>query len=155
MIAAHASQLASLVVGGSVGLTSVLLTLAVWCVIMLAAMPMLWLIVQPHVRAWLPSERRALALLREMLTAGEWRQLQWRGYLDVPSPSIGHRLYRVPRNRGMVQVLEGGRAVMRLCLQPAVRLPDADVVVMHKLMIEANEADYFAQANKFPVRRGL
>jgi hypothetical protein len=155
VIAALISRLESLVAGDARQITSVLLTLALWCVIMLAAAPMIWLFVQPHLRAWLPSERRALALLRTMLTPGELRQLNWRGYLDVPSPSIDQRTYRVPRNRGMVQVLEGGRAVMRLCLQPTVRLPDADIVVMHKLMIEANETDYFEQANKFPVRRGV
>jgi hypothetical protein len=155
MMAALLSHLASLTAGDGRQVTSVLLTLALWCVIMLAALPMIWLMLQPRLRAWLPSERRALALLRAMLTPHELRQLNWFGYLDVPSPSIGQRVYRVPRGQGMVQVLEGGRAVMRLCLQPTVRLPDADIVVMHKLMIEANEADYFAQANKFPARRGL
>ena len=154
MIAALISRLGTLVAGDARQLTSALLTLALWLVIMLAAAPMIWLIAQPHLRAWLPSERRAHALLREVLSPSELRQLNWCGYLDVPSPSNGQRTYRVPRARGMVQVLEGGRAVMRLCLQPTTRLPDADVVVMHKLMIEANEAEYCEQANKFPARRG-
>jgi hypothetical protein len=38
---------------------------------------------------------------------------------------------------------------MRLCVQPIERLPDADVVVLHKLMIEANEEHYLQRANKY------
>jgi hypothetical protein len=37
---------------------------------------------------------------------------------------------------------------MRLCLQPLECLPDADRVVLHKLMIEANEETYLQKANK-------
>jgi hypothetical protein len=128
------------------------LTMVVWLVIVLAASPMIWLLIQPHVRAWLPAERRAMALLREMLSPEEFRQLTWLGYVDVPSPTDRNRSYRVPRTRGYVQVLDGGRAVMRLCLQPTERIPDADVVLMHKLMIEGNEASYLDKANKFPYR---
>jgi hypothetical protein len=128
------------------------LTMVVWLVIVLAASPMIWLLIQPHVRAWLPAERRATTLLREMLSPEEFRQLTWLGYVDVPSPSDRNRSYRVPRSRGYVQVIDGGRAVMRLCLQPTERIPDADVVLMHKLMIEGNEASYLDKANKFPYR---
>lgn len=38
---------------------------------------------------------------------------------------------------------------MRLCLQPVESLPDADVIVLHKLMIEANEETYLQKANKY------
>ena len=38
---------------------------------------------------------------------------------------------------------------MRLCVQPVESLPDADVVVLHKLMIEANEESYLQKANKY------
>jgi hypothetical protein len=131
---------------------AVALTIVVWCVIVLAASPMVWLLIQPHVRAWLPAERRATALLREMLSPDEFRQLTWLGYVDVPSPTDQNRTYRVPRTRGYVQVIDRGRAVMRLCLQPTEHLPDADVVLMHKLMIEGNEATYLDKANKFPYR---
>ena len=131
---------------------AVALTVVVWFVIVLAASPMIWLLVQPHVRAWLPSERRATSLLREMLTPEEFRQLTWLGYVDIASPSNENRTYRVPRTRGYVQVLDDGRAVMRLCLQPTERIPDADVVLLHKLMIQANETSYLDKANKFPYR---
>jgi len=84
-----------------------------------------------------------------MLTPEQLRQLIWRGYLEVPSPTEPRRTYRVPKNKGYVQVIENGRTTMRLCLQPAEYLPDADVVVLHKLMIEADEASYLQKANKY------
>jgi len=38
---------------------------------------------------------------------------------------------------------------MRLCVGPVDPLPDADVVLIHKLMIEANEDEYLKAANVF------
>jgi hypothetical protein len=38
---------------------------------------------------------------------------------------------------------------MELCLQPVEPLPEGDVVLMHKLMIEANEQEYLRTANHF------
>ena len=64
-------------------------------------------------------------------------------------PSIESRIYRIPGSGGLVKVYEKGCAVMELCLQPAEPLPDGDVVVMHKLMIEANEQEYLQKANHF------
>ncbi|HEX9413564.1 MAG TPA: hypothetical protein VF916_08680 [Ktedonobacterales bacterium] len=152
MLAALAAQLGFASADDSKQTMAVALTIVVWFVIVLAATPMIWVLIQPHVRAWLPSERRAVSLLREILSPEELRQLTWLGYVDVPSPSNSNRTYRVPRTRGYVQVLDGGRAVMRLCLQPTERIPDADVVLLHKLMIEANETAYLDKANKFPYR---
>lgn len=101
-------------------------------------------------KGWLHAKRRARRLLHDMLTPEQCRQLRWHGYLDVPSPSMVGRVYRVPRTKGgFIQVLEHGKAVMRLCVQPTERLPDADVIVLHKLMIEANEESYLQKANKY------
>ena len=120
-----------------------------WIVIALAISPMLWLIFQPYLKGWSRSERRATDLLRDILTPEQVRQVLWHGYLEVPSPTEPQRVYRVPRTKGYVQVVENGRAIMRLCLQPVECLPDADVVVLHKLMIEANEEMYLQKANKY------
>ncbi len=120
-----------------------------WIVIALAISPMLWLIFQPYLKGWSRSERRAADLLRDILTPEQVHQLLWHGYLEVPSPTEPQRVYRVPRAKGYVQVVENGRAIMRLCLQPVECLPDADVVVLHKLMIEANEEMYLQKANKY------
>jgi len=120
-----------------------------WLVIGLAIVPLLWLMAQPYLRGWSRAERRAASLLRETLTAEQLRQLTWRGYVEVSSPTEPKRVYRVPRSKGYVQVLENGRAVMRLCLQPVECLPDAYIVVLHKLMIEGNEETYLQKANKY------
>lgn len=125
------------------------LTALGWIVVALAISPMIWLLLQPYMKGWSRAERRAAGLLRDTLTSEQCRQLVWRGYLEVPSPTEPQRVYRVPRTKGYVQVIENGRAVMRLCLQPIECLPDADLVVLHKLMIEANEETYLQKANKY------
>ena len=97
----------------------------------------------------LSAEGRAKALLREMLSDNQYQQLLTFGYLEVTSPTIDNRVYRIPGSGGLVKVYERGCAVMELCLQPAEPLPDSDVVVMHKLMIEGNEQEYLQKANHF------
>jgi hypothetical protein len=130
-------------------ITQVFATLG-WIVIApLAISPLVWLLLQPYFRGWSRAERRAADLLRDTLTPEQFRQLVWRGYLEVPSPTEPRGVYRVPRTTGYIQVIENGRAVMRLCVQPVECLPDADVVVLHKLMIEANEETYLQKANKY------
>jgi len=120
-----------------------------WMVIGLAIAPLLWLIAQPCLRGWSHAERCAGDLLRDTLTSEQLRQLTWHGYLEISSPTEPQRVYRVPKLKGYVQVIENGRAIMRLCLQPVECLPDADVVVLHKLMIEGNEEAYLQKANKY------
>jgi hypothetical protein len=128
---------------------SQVLTALCWIVIVLAVMPVLWLLLQPYIRGWSRADRRAADLLRDTLTPEQMHQLVWRGYLEIPSPTEPRRVYRVPKSRGYVQVMENGRAIMRLCVQPVEYLPDADVIVLHKLMIEANEETYLQKANKY------
>jgi len=130
-------------------LTQQVLTMLGWIILALAISPMVWLIFQPYFKGLSSAERRAATLLHEILTAEQCRQLAWRGYVEIPSPSSTQRIYRVPRTRGYVQVIENGQAIMRLCIQPVEYLPDADVVVLHKLMIEANEDFYLQKANKY------
>lgn len=95
------------------------------------------------------AERRAHVLMRDLLSPAQYAQLTRHGYVEVPSPTIEHRVYRIPGAGGLVRVYDQGRAVMDLCLQPVDALPDGDVVLLHKLMIEGNEQDYLAKANHF------
>jgi len=97
----------------------------------------------------LSAESRAKALLRETLPDSQYQQLNKLGYLEVSSPSNEHRIYRIPGTGGLVKVYERGCAVMELCLQPAEPLPDSDIVLMHKLMIEGDEQEYLQKANHF------
>ena len=104
---------------------------------------------------WLEANRRANELLHSVLTSEQYRQLTRNGYLDIPSPRDSGCVYRVPRAQGLVGVIEQGRRKMSLCLQPLEWVPDADMVVMHKLMIEADEETYLQTAKKFtPITNG-
>jgi hypothetical protein len=98
---------------------------------------------------WTEADRRANELLQSVLTSEQYSQLIWLGYLDIQSPNNPACIYRVPRTRGLVRVIERGRHKANLCLQPLEAVPVADVVVMHKLMIEADEETYLQTANRF------
>lgn len=100
-------------------------------------------------RSRIASEQRAEALLRDVLTSGQFHQLRRRGYLDVPSPSRPNRTYRIPRSRDQVRVYEDGRLIERLCVQAVEPVPTGDVVLIHKLMIESSEEEYLRIANHF------
>ena len=98
---------------------------------------------------WRDAQERAGQLLRDVLSEDDYRQLNRRGYLEVTSRTRPRRVYRIPRHQGQVKVYEGGVPIMALCVQPVDPLPDGDVVMMHKLMIEANEEEYLRIANRF------
>jgi hypothetical protein len=83
-----------------------------------------------------------------MLSSEQYDQLTQNGYLDIPSPRNPGYIYRLPWGPRLVRVLEHGRQTAGLCLQPLEKVPDADKVVMHKLMIEADEKTYLQTANK-------
>jgi len=94
------------------------------------------------------AERRASELLRAVLTPEQYGQLIQEGHIDIASPSNPGRVYRVPQSPGRVQVRENGKLKLWLCVQPFRWLPDADLVVIHKLMIEADEEVYLQKANR-------
>lgn len=96
------------------------------------------------------ADKRAEALLWEVLSKDERAQLARSRYLAVRSPSMPNRVYRIPASAGLVEVYDSGRLVMKLCARPVQRLPNPDVVVMHKLMIEGCERDYLKRANYSP-----
>lgn len=97
------------------------------------------------------SEQRSGALLRELLDEREYQQLKRHGYVEVASPSRASRVYRIPALAGRVRVYEHGRAVAELCVLPTAAMPANDLVMLHKLMIVANEQDYLARANELPL----
>lgn len=95
---------------------------------------------------WRAAEARAEALLRELLGAEEYAALQRDGYLRVASrlyPGRHYRIYRPPR---LVEVYERGQRVAALCVQPTRYLPPADRLVLHKLLLEGDEAHYLRVA---------
>jgi len=112
--------------------------------IILAFIVLGWQVVGSY-REWFSAKRQAGELLHAVLTPEQYRQLIQEGYIVIPSPHDQERTYRVPRGPGLVRVIE----TASLCLQPLERVPDADIVVMHKLMIEADEETYLQKANRF------
>jgi hypothetical protein len=119
----------------SVLVVAILLLSLMWLIIGCSSMPS-------------SAKRRADELLRVVLTCEQYRQWIHQGCVDIPSPSDPQRIYRVQKYPYPVQVREGGRLKMWLCLQPLERVPDADLVVIHKLMIESDEQAYLQKANK-------
>ncbi len=95
------------------------------------------------------AEQKAEQLLKILLNSEQYNHLVRKGYIEVQSGMYPYRTYRIPRHRGSVEVYEMSRLVMSLCVQPTENVPDADVVVMHKLMIEGNEREYLRRANYF------
>jgi hypothetical protein len=135
----------------------VVLLMAARLLLMLDLLPAAHARLRPWLRQrrwWpVPAEQCAESLLRELLTEAEWRQLRSTGFLDVTSPSRPERTYRIPRGPDQVLVLERGRVTERLCVQPVeLGLPEADIVVTHKLLIQADEEAYLRTANHFPLR---
>jgi hypothetical protein len=108
-----------------------------------------WLAYNRYLK-WLEPRRRANVLLRSVLTRAQYRQLMWHCYVDIKSLRDPERIYRVPRYPGRVGMIEQGRRKADLCLGPLDWVPDADLVVIHKLMIEADEEIYLQTANRFP-----
>jgi hypothetical protein len=84
-----------------------------------------------------------------MLTDAQYHQLTNRGYLEVASPSAPQRAYRIPYAGGRVRMYERGHVVCELCLRSVTWLPQSDILLLHKLMIESDEANYLATANHF------
>jgi hypothetical protein len=99
-------------------------------------------------RDWSEAERRAQALLRDLLNDAEYQQWMGHGYLEVASRKYSDRTYHISRCGGRVYVYESGRPVMRLCVQPAEPIPASEIVVLHKLMIEGDEERYLQAANR-------
>ena len=93
------------------------------------------------------ANRWANELLRSVLTSEQYGQLMRKGFLDISSPRDPECIYRVPRAQGLVKVFEQGRHKANLCLQPLKAVPD--IVIIHKLMIEADEETYLQTANTF------
>jgi len=101
-------------------------------------------------RAWARADRRADLLVRELLTPDELEQLDGRGFLEVPSRLVPGRCYRVPAWPGRITVVEDGRTLAWLCLQPVENVPARELILLHKLMLEGSEEEYCRMANRTP-----
>lgn len=123
-----------------------------WILAVVALAFLLWYAHDPCPKRRSRAERRADALLREVLTTEQYHQLLQQEAIDMPSLTYPQRVYRIPQMRGYILIRENGEDRMLLCLQPLEALPDADLVALHVLMITANEEAYLQQANVFPLK---
>lgn len=111
----------------------------------------------PFQRAHLLDENahaRAESLLRASVTPQEYAFLLENDYLEVPSRLYANRIYQIPRKRRRVRVYAMDRhdttkryKLGELCLIACEPVPDADVVLTHKWLLEADEQTYLATAN--------
>jgi hypothetical protein len=101
---------------------------------------------------WREAEKRAEAMLSEILPPQELRVLSQKGYLEVRSRKFEDRVYRIPRFQGPVAVYEGGSLTNLLCVRSVDPIPNADAVLMHKLLIEGDEESYLKTANSIRPR---
>lgn len=101
------------------------------------------------------AKDRAELLLRESVTPKQYQQLLTFGYLEIPSQLYPTRAYRIPRERRRVQVYERQETssgpqhqkLGELCVIACEPMPDADLVLTHKWLIEADEQKYLNTAN--------
>lgn len=100
------------------------------------------------------ADARAEALLRASVTPQEYDSLEQNGYLEVPSRLYPNRIYQIPRKRRRVRVYtldkfdETRRQKLgELCLIACEPVPDADLVLTHKWLLEADEKTYLSTAN--------
>jgi len=107
-------------------------------------------------REYSEAKKRAEGLLRASISTEQYQQLLNRGYLEIPSRLYPGYLYRIPRGQQRVQIYETNQTVTspyarklaELCIVPCDPVPDADMVLAHKLMIEADEQSYLSIANR-------
>ena len=92
--------------------------------------------------------KHADAVLARVLSPAERAQLRRDGFLEVSSPSVPGRRYRIPRRGSPVAVLEPSGRVVYLCLQPETPVAPQELVVVHKLLLEGAEAEYWERANR-------
>jgi hypothetical protein len=125
---------------------------------LLLALPLVWqgIVTWQQWRRWralrpprdrAAAEARAEALLSEVLDPADYQALRALGYLELPSRLYPGRRYRIHRQPRPVEVYERGRRTLALCVQPTIYLPPSDRVLMHKLLLDADEARYLRTAN--------
>lgn len=101
-----------------------------------------------------PKERAEI-LLRDSISLQQYQHILNFGYLEIPSRLYPNRYYRIPRERRRVQVYEVAetnlgpqhRKLGELCVIACEPMPDADLVLTHKWLIEADEQKYLNTAN--------
>ena len=95
-----------------------------------------------------PLEQRALALLRQNLSASQREQYDKHRFFDVIGGSTGKR-YRIHQGFQMnvEELSPSGKRARLLCFTPQGQLPVCDIMLAQKIALECFEADALAVAN--------
>lgn len=93
------------------------------------------------------AQRRALDLLKQILTETQLAAFEKDECIPVDAPS--GRKYLIKKGRsGNVFSIKDGKPVERYCIHPSdSEVPEADVMLAQKLMLEANEDEFLRIAN--------
>jgi hypothetical protein len=97
------------------------------------------------------AEKRAEKLLQQSLNDRQREELSSKGFftLRTVAENREERFYRIRRgrSRNIEQVDASGRHLKTLCAHPAENVPDADTMLVQKLMLEAKEPEFLRIAN--------
>lgn len=133
----------------------VVLLVAIWLIMRYGRPLLQWLHIVPRFPTVEEAEARAEGLLQASISPQEYSFLQQNGYLEVPSRLHIDRIYQIPRGRRRVRVYQviNSESKMQyqklgeLCVITCEPVPDADLVLTHKWLLEADEESYLATAN--------
>lgn len=94
------------------------------------------------------ASERARELLYELLDEEQQAEFESKRYFHVETAD-GRRRYRIVKGNGVREVKDD-RVTSYLCIHPEKYLPDEDVMVAQKLMIETDEEAFLEIANATP-----
>ena len=102
---------------------------------------------------YVSAKQRARELLRETVTAAEYKQYTECGYLEVQSPRLPLTSYRLVDHFDTIVVMRRKRATHRLCIQSGVDgVPWDDVIVSLYLQIKDDDRVVHRIGNRFGLR---
>jgi hypothetical protein len=123
-----------------------------WFFIVLEIVFFVYVLVKLELHPFSTPDMKAQRLLKASITKSEWAFLKKHSYLVVASKACPEREYHIPRKGGMIVCFHDGVPLYEYCLQPLTLLPDDDLVLAHKLMLECSEEEFLEKANRFAPR---
>jgi hypothetical protein len=98
------------------------------------------------------AKLRAEALLKSHIGLEAYGELLKVGYIELDSQKHKGRKYHVPSNaRLLIEVLENGKVVDRLCVHPHERFQDDDEILSRVTLLKYAEEHILTKANHNPV----
>jgi len=92
------------------------------------------------------AKKKALSLLRQNVSAKQWKDYKELGYFEVISQKGNvYRIYE-GRSRNVKKIVDGKVAEI-LCAHPGLQVPNPDTLLSQKLMLECEEDTFRNIAN--------